>query len=193
MITRLAKVDGETVLIGANDGCIVSKKRQRNLNNLAKMRKNKPTPAEKKLIFHLRRLCKMTDDSLRYSRERVIHYADTLARIVDLAFHHQKIIIEVDGGCHNGTIPEAMDEFKDRLADDCGWETLRFKNEEVLGDISGVVFRIVEALLNKRRSLSRTTCSHLLTVQRRIKSGEWETMVGETFERDRQVREGVQA
>src|ERR1700677_4093237 len=113
MLTKLAKVDGKTVLIGSNDGCIVSPKRQSLLNSLSERRKRIPTPAEKKMLWHLNVLCRMLNKNMRYRREMPVHFSSIIARVVDLAIPSHKLIIEIDGGIHNSVEARATDEWKD--------------------------------------------------------------------------------
>jgi very-short-patch-repair endonuclease len=65
--------------------------------------------------------------------------------IVDFVCYDKRLIVEVDGGQHRA------DEIQDRKRDDWlnqqGFKVLRFWNNEVLGNIDGVLERIAENLV----------------------------------------------
>jgi leucyl-tRNA synthetase len=64
--------------------------------------------------------------------------------IVDFVCLDKKLIVEVDGKIHDHQI-EADEERTVWLENDC-YKVIRFKNEEVLGDIDSVLIKIDEAL-----------------------------------------------
>lgn len=151
MLTRLERVDGKTILVGANDGCAVPSKRVAFLNRFAESRKHIPTPAEKKMlsIIHMIRRC--CDNTLRFRREVPVHFSDSIGRVADIVFQKQKLIIEIDGGYHTVPLQSAMDEWRDRLAAATGNMTLRFTNEEVMEHQSLAALKLIEALLSRGR------------------------------------------
>jgi very-short-patch-repair endonuclease len=180
MLTKLAKVDGKTVLLGSNDGCVVSPKRQFLLNNLSDHRKRIPTPAEKKMLWHLNVFCRMLNKNLRYRREMPIHFSSTIGRVVDLAIPSHKILIEIDGPIHTSIITKATDEWKDSMAFDCGWKTLRFTNKQVFEEIGTVMSILATSLLACKRRLSFENQAKLRAIQAELSTGsEWEKMVGD--------------
>ncbi|MDH2385144.1 endonuclease domain-containing protein [Bradyrhizobium sp. CER78] len=63
--------------------------------------------------------------------------------ICDFACREKRLVIEVDGGQHAGS---AADAIRDRYLADEGYRVLRFWNNEVLGNIEGVLTTIEAAL-----------------------------------------------
>jgi very-short-patch-repair endonuclease len=64
--------------------------------------------------------------------------------ICDFVCREKRLIIEADGGQHNGSV---TDEIRDRRLNDEGYRVLRFWNNEVLGNIEGVLVTIQIELL----------------------------------------------
>jgi very-short-patch-repair endonuclease len=65
--------------------------------------------------------------------------------ITDFASHRAKLVIEVDGGQHNGE----ADAARTRVIQDEGYRVLRFWNNEVLGNADGV-WTLIDAALRER-------------------------------------------
>jgi very-short-patch-repair endonuclease len=59
--------------------------------------------------------------------------------ICDFACREKRLIIEVDGGQHNESAADAM---RDRCLVEDGYRVLRFWNNDVLGNIEGVLTTI---------------------------------------------------
>ncbi len=59
--------------------------------------------------------------------------------IADFVCHALKLVIEVDGGQHSGSVPDAR---RDKWMAREGYKVLRFGNNEVLGNLEGVLDRI---------------------------------------------------
>ena len=68
--------------------------------------------------------------------------------IADFACAEYKLIVEADGGQHNGN---AHDEIRTQELNDKGWQVLRFWNNEILANADGVAVSIA-AWLSKRSS-----------------------------------------
>ena len=121
----------------------------------AKEMRNNMTDAEKLLWEALG--AKNTGDKFR--RQHVI--GDFIADFVCLP---KRLIIEVDGGYHNDNIQQSLDEQRTNILNHLGFEVIRFTNEEVLGNLDGVVNQIEEKLsllanikeLNKAEQSSET-------------------------------------
>ena len=64
--------------------------------------------------------------------------------VCDFVCREKLLIIEVDGGQHNES---ATDEIRDRRLAEDGYRTLRFWNNDVLGNIEGVLTAIQAELL----------------------------------------------
>jgi very-short-patch-repair endonuclease len=63
--------------------------------------------------------------------------------IADFVCHASKLVIEVDGGQHSGS---ARDARRDAWLAQEGYRVLRFWNNEVLGNLEGVLDRIGRAI-----------------------------------------------
>ena len=121
----------------------------------AKEMRNNMTDAEKLLWEALG--AKNTGDKFR--RQHII--GDFIADFVCLP---KRLIIEVDGGYHNDDTQQSLDEQRTKILNHLGFEVIRFTNEEVLGNLDGVVNQIEEKLsllpnikeLNKAEQSSET-------------------------------------
>jgi very-short-patch-repair endonuclease len=63
--------------------------------------------------------------------------------ICDFVCREKSIVIEVDGGQHNESMRDAI---RDRKLTDKGYKILRFWNNDVLGNIEGVLLTIQREL-----------------------------------------------
>ena len=57
----------------------------------------------------------------------------------DFACHERRLVIEVDGGQHNERSRAALDEKRTRFLEAHGYRVMRFWNNEVMGNIEGVL------------------------------------------------------
>jgi very-short-patch-repair endonuclease len=110
------------------------------LKNFAQTNKQFPTDAEKLLWEHIR----AKQLSVKFNRQHIIG-----DYIVDFVCIEKKLVIEVDGGYHSEYEQIEKDEFRTQQLRDWGFSVIRFKNEDVLGDISGVLNKIKNNLNNK--------------------------------------------
>lgn len=62
--------------------------------------------------------------------------------IADFVCHRARLIVEVDGGQHAGSTTDAI---RDRWFADQGYRVLRFWNNDVLGNMQGVLGAILES------------------------------------------------
>ncbi len=106
------------------------------LKPLARQMRHKPTPAEDHLWQHLRnrQIC-----DAKFRRQ---HGIDRF--IVDFYCAESRLIIEVDGAIHDYTPLE--DAIRQEFLEAQSFTILRFSNDEVLLQISGVLERISELL-----------------------------------------------
>ena len=65
---------------------------------------------------------------------------------IDIAHPQKKIAIEVDGLSHCALKRKAQDQKKTDLLTGFGWRVLRFKNQEVVENIEGVLSTILECI-----------------------------------------------
>lgn len=113
---------------GSNSHLLIDKARE--------MRKD-PTEAEDFLWQQLRN--KNLDEKFRRQ-----HLIDDF--IVDFVCLSKGLVIEVDGGIHNQQ--KEYDEQRTLLLNEKGFKVIRFKNEEILGDIESVLEKIKQELQN---------------------------------------------
>ena len=110
------------------------------LKDFALTNKRFSTDAEKVLWEHLR----AKQLSVKFNRQHIIG-----DYIVDFVCIEKKLVIEVDGGYHSEYSQIEKDEFRTQRLYDLGFTVLRFKNEEVLGNIFNVL-RIIKSNLNHK-------------------------------------------
>ncbi len=99
---------------------------------LAKSMRRNMTPAEKRLWSALRR---NQLDGFHFRRQQIID-----GFIVDFYCHAAGLVVEVDGPVHDAQIE--YDAERSRILASRGLQILRFRNEEVMGDLGGVLQRI---------------------------------------------------
>ena len=73
--------------------------------------------------------------------------------VVDFLCHEARLVIEVDGGQHAGSV---RDTARDALLAAKGWQVVRYWNHEVLGNLDGVLADI-ERLIAERRAQAPLT------------------------------------
>ena len=76
---------------------------------------------------------------------KFVRQVPILGYICDFVCRERRLIVEVDGGQHNES---AADAIRDRRLMDEGYRVLRFWNNDVLGNIEGVLMTI-QAELSK--------------------------------------------
>ena len=119
-------------------------------NEKARQLRKSMTPQEVKLWVHLRTW-----------RKRGYHFRRQSPRegyIVDFVCMRHKLVIEVDGGQHNENAHAARDRKRDRALNREGFRVLRFWNNEVDRNLSGVlevIDRELSADLTPPRHASR--------------------------------------
>jgi very-short-patch-repair endonuclease len=93
------------------------------------------TDAETKLSNHIRNRQINGDKFVR--KEPIGRY------ICDFVCREKRLVIEVDGGQHSGSV---RDELRDRYLREQGYRVMRFWNNDVLSNIEGVLTVIDEGL-----------------------------------------------
>ncbi len=68
------------------------------------------------------------------------------AYIADFACHHARIVIEGDGGQHAEALQAERDHQRTEWLISRGYRVLRFWNNDVLGNLDGVMITVREAL-----------------------------------------------
>ena len=96
------------------------------------------TPAEKILWQELR----ANKLGVHFRRQQVIS-----GFIVDFYCHQAALVIEVDGGIHDRQ--QAEDARREKALHEMGLKIIRFRNEEVLSNLSIVLRKIKELALTK--------------------------------------------
>jgi len=64
----------------------------------------------------------------------------------DFASHGARLVLEVDGDQHGAEAPQAYDADRTRFLEGEGYRVLRFWNNEVLGNLDGVLTAIAAAM-----------------------------------------------
>ena len=101
----------------------------RNLVKVAKALRRRSTEAESPLWMHLRN---RRFHGFKFRRQQVLG-----PYIVDFICFETKLVIELDGGQH--AIEKAKDQERDTWLRGQGFQVLRFWNNEVLGNMNGVL------------------------------------------------------
>jgi very-short-patch-repair endonuclease len=70
--------------------------------------------------------------------------------IVDFVSHNERLVIEVDGVSHEGSQRKAQDAERTTFIESRGYAVIRFSNDEVLCDTSGVVNCVKQMLVERR-------------------------------------------
>jgi very-short-patch-repair endonuclease len=95
------------------------------------------TPAEKILWQELRG----NKLGVHFRRQQII-----AGFIVDFYCHRAGLVIELDGDIHEEEIQQKSDVMRDKALTELGLRTVRFRNEQVLKDLSQVIGRIRELI-----------------------------------------------
>ncbi|WP_277881758.1 DUF559 domain-containing protein [Dolichospermum sp. FACHB-1091] len=103
---------------------------------LARQMRTEATLAEKQLWQRLKNKQLL---GFKFRRQQVIDRF-----IVDFYCHEVKLVIEVDGEIHNYT--QVEDAIREEFLESLGLRVVRFKNEDVLFRIEGVLEEIVQWL-----------------------------------------------
>lgn len=106
----------------------------------AKNNRRYMTPAESALWEGLRN----KNLGVKFRRQHPVN-----AYIPDFVCLEKLLVVEVDGGYHFVGNQQVSDEERTRYLEQNGFKVIRFTNEEVLGDIDGVLERIKEVLKSK--------------------------------------------
>lgn len=117
---------------------------QKTRKNAQRLRKNL-TEAEKKLWFQI---SKRQIDGLKFRRQYPVP-----PYIVDFVCLERSLIIEIDGGQHD--MNKKKDEKRTQHLKQEGFEVIRFWNNEVMGNIDGVLTVICEHLSTPTPTLPR--------------------------------------
>ncbi|WP_232778364.1 endonuclease domain-containing protein [Salegentibacter sediminis] len=109
------------------------------LQNFSKARKLRRdmTSAEEMLWEYLRN----NQLGYKFRRQHPVHYF-----IVDFYCHQFKLVIEVDGGYHNSKQQKIADKEREELLEFQDLHIIRFTNEEVIGNVKGIIQRILEKI-----------------------------------------------
>lgn len=109
--------------------------------------RNQATPAERRLWSAL---SKRQVNGAKFSRQMPVgpYFVDFLSR-------EAMLIIELDGYSHD--LQQDYDQRRDQTLIDLGYSVLRFSNDDVMGNLEGVVHAISVALI-KSPPVNRVTC-----------------------------------
>ncbi len=107
------------------------------LRNFARENRKKQTPAELYLWEHLRQ----EQQGVNFRRQHIIY-----DYIVDFVCLDRMLVKEVDGAYHAEREQAEDDEIRTANLGQIGFRVIRFKNEEVLFNIDGVLKKIKDEL-----------------------------------------------
>lgn len=107
------------------------------LKEFAKQNKQNPTPAEAYLWKFLQKGAL----GKPFRRQHIID--DFIADFVCLP---SKTVIELDGGYHQLPKQQISDEERTKILNEKGFKVLRFTNDEIFGNITGVLQIIKESI-----------------------------------------------
>ena len=107
-------------------------------NQRARALRTNQTDAERKLWRELRQLKPL---GFHFRRQVPIDHF-----IVDFACYSARLVIEVDGGQHNFAEGLQADKQRDAHMGQRGFRVLRFWNNDVMGNLEGVMYQISNAL-----------------------------------------------
>lgn len=102
--------------------------------------REEPTVTEAQIWEALRRK-KGSTNKYKFRRQHPID-----RYILDFYCHAKRLAIEIDGGYHFTPEQKAYDEHRTEVLNQLGIRVIRFTNEEVLGDLEGVLKAIGRAL-----------------------------------------------
>jgi very-short-patch-repair endonuclease len=117
-----------------------------NFTKIAKDLRKRATEAERLLWKHLR---SRQVEGFKFRRQEPIgNY------IVDFVSFEKRLVIEIDGGQHALRIEKDRDNKRDEFLKAQGFKVLRFWNNDVLGNMDGVLEVIREECLSSPSPLS---------------------------------------
>ena len=117
-----------------------------NLTKIAKNLRKRATGAERLLWNHLR---SRQLEGLKFRRqEQIGNY------LVDFVCFERRLVIEIDGGQHALKTEKDRDDLRDEFLKVEGFKVFRFWNNEVLGNIDGVLEVIRKGCLSSPSPLS---------------------------------------
>ena len=102
----------------------------------AKSMRSVPTPAEAALWYHLRA---HRFDGVKFRRQTVIG-----PFIADFTCRSAMLVIEIDGDMHGDRA--AQDAERTAFIEARGWRVVRFTNADVMGNLEGVLQRLLGLL-----------------------------------------------
>ena len=115
------------------------------------------TPAEDLLWQHIRN----NKLGIKVRRQHSIQ-----GYIVDFALLEVKLVIEVDGGYHDGQQQKIYDEARTKYLNEFGLKLIRFSNEEVLNDINMVIEKIKAEIQDQKQNINITAGLPLLSKEK---------------------------
>ena len=104
------------------------------LNQLKRERIKNPTEAEK-IVWECLKTKKI--GGYKFRREHIID-----EYIVDFVCLAKNLVVEVDGGYHDTIETQEADKIRTENLENLGFRVVRFKNEQVIGDIESVLDKI---------------------------------------------------
>lgn len=112
------------------------------LKEFAKENRKHQTDAERILWAELRR----NQLGYTFKRQHIIG-----SYIADFVCLDHKLVVEVDGGYHSQPEQMFLDEMRTNWLEQVGYKVIRFKNEEIVGDIErvlNIIFFSIKKIIN---------------------------------------------
>ncbi len=108
--------------------------------SLAREMRNNPTEAERVFweVIRSRKIC-----DVRFLRQHPLFFeflGKTTFYIADFYSREKRLVIEIDGRIHHYT--KERDKQRTEIINSMGIRVIRFKNDEVLNDLSGTVEKL---------------------------------------------------
>ena len=116
------------------------------LKDFARFNRHEMTESETVLWNALRKL----RIGVRFRRQHPI--GDYIADFICIS---AKLVIEVDGGYHQESLQQELDQQRTLFLESKGYRVIRIKNEEISNDLNEVVMRIKTEVLNQSNDSPR--------------------------------------
>jgi very-short-patch-repair endonuclease len=128
---------------GMSSGIVLCQRISEGKLRQARALRRKMTPAEKVLWERVRR--KQILDT-KFRRQQIVD-----GFVADFYCHQAALVVEVDGSIHDSPEQKARDKHRRKVFEGRGLKEIRFRNEEVLGDIEQVVAEITRWVERRKR------------------------------------------
>lgn len=159
--------EGKMCLVGSFDGEAIPRNQESTIVRYSKRMLKKPTEAERAFLEIAERIRQMSDDGIRYRRQKEFFITKGFSFIGDMYFRSGRLLVEIDGAVHNSELAKAKDQWRTELLEKYERLTvIRFPNKQVLEDPVEVMRTTVAAIANTPTGRSKrwlqTKCRRIL-------------------------------